>query len=144
MKKHILTLVTTLFLSTFAFAQNGTTKLEQLPNKAQQFVKTYFNDYKISYIITDQELIDTDYKIRFDNDIEIEFNSKGEWTDISGNNNCLPTEFILTEINNYIKTYHKEMCITDIEKDFNRIKVELNNNLEIEFNSKGKFISYDD
>ena len=39
---------------------------------------------------------------------------------------------------------HQGMCITDVEKEFNRIKVELNDNIEIEFNSKGKLISYDD
>jgi hypothetical protein len=36
------------------------------------------------------------------------------------------------------------LCITDIEREFNRITIELNDNLEIEFNSKGKFVSYDD
>ena len=36
------------------------------------------------------------------------------------------------------------MCITDVEREFNRIKIELDNNLEIEFNNKGKLISYDD
>ena len=36
------------------------------------------------------------------------------------------------------------MCITDIEKDFNRFTIELNDYLEIEFNSKGKLVSYDD
>lgn len=144
MKKHILTLAAILFLSIATFAQNGMTKLEQLPAQAQEFVKTYFSDYKVSYVFADKEFVDTDYKVRFEDGTEIEFNAKGEWTDVSSKNKCIPTGFILKEISDYIETHHKDMCITDIEKEFKRFTVELNDSLEIEFNSKGKLVSYDD
>ncbi len=144
MKKRILTLATFLLLGSCLFAQNGMTTFEQLPAKAQEFVKTYFNDYKIAYIFSDKEITDVDYKIRFEDGTEIEFNAKGEWTDVSSKQKCIPTGFILTEITNYVEMYHKEGCITDIEREFNRITIEINDSLEIEFNSKGKLISYDD
>lgn len=144
MKKNILTLVLAISLSVSAFAQNGMTKFEQLPTTAQEFVKTYFKDYNIQYIFSDKEFADVDYKLRFEDGTEIEFNAKGEWTDVSGNKNCIPTAFILPEITNYVEMYHKDLCITDIEKDFYRIKIELNDSLEIEFTSKGKLVSYDD
>ena len=144
MKKQILTLATILLLSFTTFAQNGMKNIQQLPQKAQEFVKTHFNDYKVAYVLTDKELADIDYKVRFEDGTEIEFNAKGDWTDVSGKQNCIPTGFILKEITNYVNTYHNDLCITDIEREFNRITVELSNNLEIEFNSKGKLISYDD
>lgn len=144
MKKHILTLAFALFLSISAFAQNGMTQLNQLPATAQEFVKTYFSDYKIQHIFSDKEFADVDYKIRFEDGTEIEFNAKGEWTDVSSKQKCIPTGFILKEITDYVEMNHKDMCITDIEREFNRITIELNDNLEIEFNSKGKLISYDD
>ena len=144
MKKNILTLVLAIFLSVNGFAQNGMTTLGQRPVKAQEFVKTYFSNYTIQYIFSDREFADIDYKIRFEDGTEIEFNAKGDWTDVSGKKKCIPTAFILTEITNYVETYHKDLCITDIEREFNRITIELSNNLEIEFNSKGKLISYDD
>ena len=144
MKKQILTLATILLLGFTTFAQNGMKNIQQLPQKAQEFVKTYFNDYKVAYVLTDKELADIDYKIRFEDGTEIEFNAKGDWTDVSGKQNCIPTGFILKEITNYVNTYHNDLCITDIEREFSRITVELSNNLEIEFNSKGKLISYDD
>ena len=144
MKKQILTLATILLLGFTTFAQNGMKNIQQLPQKAQEFVKTHFNDYKVAYVLTDKELADIDYKIRFEDCTEIEFNAKGDWTDVSGKQNCIPTGFILKEITNYVNTYHNDLCITDIEREFNRITVELSNNLEIEFNSKGKLISYDD
>lgn len=144
MKKHILTLAVTLFLSITTFAQNGLTKLEQLPAKAQEFVKTYFNDYNVTYVFSDKEFADVDYKVRFEDGTEIEFNAKGDWTDVSSKNKCIPTGFILKEITDYVEMNHKGMCITDVEREFNRITIELNDNLEIEFNSKGKLVSYDD
>ena len=131
MKKNILTLVLAIFLGTSAFAQNGMTTLEQLPATAQEFVKTYFSDYTIQYIFSDREFADVDYKVRFEDGTEIEFNAKGDWTDVSGKQNCIPTGFILKEITNYVNTYHNDLCITDIEREFNRITVELSNNLEI-------------
>lgn len=144
MKKNILALSIILLFGANVFAQNGMTKLEQLPAKAQEFVKTYFSDYKVTYVFADREFADTEYKIRFENGTEIDFNAKGEWTDVSSKNNCIPTAFILKEITDYVEMNHQGMCITDVEREFNRIKVELNDNLEIEFNSKGKLISYDD
>lgn len=144
MKKNILTLVLAIFLGTSAFAQNGMTTLEQLPATAQEFVKTYFQDYKVQYVFSDREFADVDYKVRFEDGTEIEFNAKGDWTNVSSKQKCIPTGFILAEITNYVAAYHKDMCITDIEREFNRITIELNDTLEIEFNSKGKLISYDD
>ncbi len=144
MKKNILTLAIILLFGANVFAQNGMTKLEQLPAKAQEFVKAYFSDYKVLYVFADREFADTEYKIRFENGTEIDFNAKGEWTDVSSKNNCIPTAFILKEITDYVEMNHQGMCITDVEKEFNRIKVELNDNIEIEFNSRGKLISYDD
>ena len=143
MKKNILALALIIFLSVNAFAQNGMAKFEQLPATAQEFVKTYFKDYNIQYIFCDKEFADVDYKIRFEDGTEIEFNAKGEWTDISSKQKCIPTAFILKEITDYVETYHKDMCITDIEREFNRITIELNDTLDIEFNSKGTLISYD-
>lgn len=144
MKKHILTFAAVLFFSLTSVAQNGMTQLNQLPATAQEFVKTYFSDYKIQYIFSDKEFADVDYKIRFEDGTEIEFNAKGEWTDVSSKQQCIPTGFIIKEITNYVETYHKDMCITDVEREFNRITIELNDNLELEFNSKGKLLSYDD
>ena len=144
MKKNILALAIILLFGANVFAQNGMTKLEQLPAKAQEFVKTYFSDYKVTYVFADREFADTEYKIRFENGTEIDFNAKGEWTDISSKNDCIPTAFILEEITDYVEMNHQGMCITDVEREFNRIKIELNDSLEIEFNSKGKLISYDD
>ena len=144
MKKQILTLATILLLGINAFAQNGTTDIQQLPTKSQEFIKTYFQDYKVSYVLADKEFADVDYKIRFEDGTEIEFNARGEWTDVKGKQNCIPTGFIIKEITDYVNAYHKDACITEIEKEFNRITIELNNRLELEFNSKGKLISYDD
>ena len=144
MKNRFLALVTILFLGVTAFAQEKISQFEQLPANSQEFIKTYFKDFKISYVLSDKEITDIDYKVRFEDGTEIEFNAKGDWTDVSSKQTCIPTGFILKEIVDFVNTNHNGMCITDIEREFNRITIELNNSLEIEFNNKGKLISYDD
>ena len=83
MRKNFLTLVL-LLIGTFAFAQNGMTKFEQLPANSQEFVNTYFKDYKVMYVFMEKEFADTEYKLRFEDGTEIEFNAKGEWKNVSG------------------------------------------------------------
>lgn len=144
MKKNILTLAIILLFGANIFAQNGTDKLAVLPQTAQEFVKTYFNDHAVSYVFSEKDLGVAEYKVRFENGTEIDFNYKGDWTEVSSKGNCIPTGFILREITDFVGANHKDMCITDIEREFNRFKVELNDHLEIEFNSKGKLVSYDD
>lgn len=144
MKKHILTLVAVVLFSLISCAKSNLTQFDQLPAKAQEFVKSYFSDYKIQHIFNDKEFADVEYKVRFVDGIEIEFNAKGEWTSVSSRNQCIPTDFILKEITDYVEKNHKGMCITDVEREFNRITIELDDTLEIEFNNKGKLISYDD
>ena len=129
---------------TIACEDNTSEKYTELKENVKNSVNNYFKDYTIQYIFCDKEFADVDYKIRFEDGTEIEFNAKGDWTDVSGKKKCIPTAFILAEITNYVEMYHKDLCITDVEKEFNRITIELNNNLELEFNSKGKLISYDD
>lgn len=144
MRKHILTLVTLLFLSFTALAQSGMPTFDQLPANAQEFVNTYFKDHQVKYVFVDKEFAETEYKVRFENGTEIEFNGRGEWKEVSGNKNCIPTAYILKEVTDYVSANFNNMCITSVEKEFKRIKIELDDDLEVEFNDKGKFISFDD
>ena len=104
----------------------------------------HLGKFVFHFLGLDKEFADVDYKVCFEDGTEIEFNAKGDWTDVSGKRNCIPTGFILKEITDYVEVNHKDLCITDIEREFNRITIELNDHLEIEFNNKGKLISYDD
>lgn len=65
-----------------ANAQKTTITKAALPTNAQTFLKTHFPKQEPSYIIKDKEVFSTDYKVQFKNNIEVEFDEKGNWEEV--------------------------------------------------------------
>jgi len=147
MKTHItlgLSLVAGLFFSLSANAQKTTITLTELPAKAQTFLKKHFGTENPTYIIKDKETFSTDYKVQFANKIEVEFDGNGDWEEIDGHHNAIPTSVIPATIASYVKTNFKEAQVTSLDKGRWGYEVNLNNGFELEFDSNGKFIRIDD
>jgi len=117
---------------------------EQLPQKAQQFIKQHFSNLQISIAKQDMDLTDKNYDVIFVNGDKIEFNSNGEWTNIDCKYGNVPDSAIPSEILNYVKTYHKDLTIIKIEKDRRNYEVKLKNKIELIFDYKYNFVKYDD
>ena len=77
---------------------------EDLPIKAKTFVRTYFSHYAIRFVKIDMTMTRTDYTVQFENGTKIEFNSNGDWDEVSSPSDCLPSDFlnnmIVTHLNN--------------------------------------------
>lgn len=56
--------------------------VEQLPEAAQTYIKENMGDAKVLYVKKERKNLRTWYEVRFDNQIELEFNDKGEIYDI--------------------------------------------------------------
>ncbi|CEN37970.1 PepSY-like domain-containing protein [Capnocytophaga cynodegmi] len=127
-------------------AQESVVTQNELPQEAQSFIKKHFSQYTLDYIILDKEYFSSDdYTVRFSEGLKIEFNEKGEWTEIDGNYNEIPTEFISKNITSYVKAKFANTRIVKIEKGFfGTQEVKLSNGLELEFDSKGNFKRVDD
>ncbi|GIM53793.1 PepSY-like domain-containing protein [Capnocytophaga cynodegmi] len=127
-------------------AQESVVTQNELPQEAQSFIKKHFSQYTLDYIILDKEYFSSDdYTVRFSEGLKIEFNEKGEWTEIDGNYTEIPTEFISKNITSYVKAKFANTRIVKIEKGFfGTQEVKLSNGLELEFDSKGNFKRVDD
>lgn len=127
-------------------AQESVVTQNELPQEAQSFIKKHFSQYTLDYIILDKEYFSSDdYTVRFSEGLKIEFNEKGEWTEIDGNYTEIPTEFISKNITSYVKAKFANTRIVKIEKGFfGTQEVKLSNGLELEFDSKGYFKRVDD
>jgi hypothetical protein len=77
-----------------ANAQKTVIKKEALPGNAQTFLKTHFGSKKPSYILEDKEILSTEYKVQFDNKIEIEFDKKGNWKEVDAKTGKVPKSII--------------------------------------------------
>ena len=124
-------------------AQKTVIKKEALPANAQTFLKTHFGSKKPSYILEDKEILSTEYKVQFDNKIEIEFDKKGNWKEVDAKIGKVPKSIIPKKIASYIKANFPKEDVTKIEIETSGYETKLTNGLELKFNMKGDFIKID-
>lgn len=147
MKKLILSAVLLLATGTAVMAATNDDRavtLEQLPQKAQQFIKTHFAQSKLSYAQQDTDLFDGDYEVTFTDGAKIEFSKKGEWKDVECKATEVPQAIIPPLVSKFVKQSHPEQKITKIDRDSHDYEIKLSNGLELKFNLKGQFLGYDD
>ncbi len=144
--KKALILFTTLFLCMGAQAEKyqRIISFEALPAKAQEFVLAYFHDDSIRFIRMENEVTKTEYTVRFENGMEIEFNGSGDWTEVESHSACLPDGFLHEGILRFLDENHGSYCLHEVAKGRHKIEVELSDGTELIFNKSGEFLRYDD
>ncbi|QIK59544.1 hypothetical protein G7050_06750 [Dysgonomonas sp. HDW5A] len=116
---------------------------QELPNKAQTFLKTYFPSLQTSYVIQDKGFFSTEYEVTLEDGTQLEFDENGDWKGVDGQHRSIPTAFIPAKIIKYVKAKFPNMTISKIEKDSRKYDIELNGDLDLEFNLKGDFLRMD-
>jgi len=134
------------FLATFScLSQKTPITKEELPKVAQNFISDNFSDYNLDYIIKKEKFTTIEYEVRFREQLEIEFDAQGNWTEVDGRKTAISTTFIPKKIRDYVAKKFPNTPISKIEKEkFGRIEVELLNSIELVFNSDGDFLRIDD
>jgi len=102
-------------------------------------LKQHFSQ-KVPLIITADR---DDYKIRYQSGETVEFDKKGNWTDIECESSQVPVELIPAEIKANVKASFPGATITKLERDRRGYSIEMNNGLELEFNKKFKVVEVD-
>ena len=131
-------------LGTSVFAQDQIVTFNQLPTKGQNFISKYFQKGQVSTVVLDNDYISKDYDVVLTNGTKIEFDGKGNWKEVDGKRNAIPTTFIPQSILNYVNKSFPNTKIIKIEKNRFSYDVELTNGLDLEFDSKGNFVRIDD
>ena len=117
---------------------------QQLPAKAQSFIRQYFPERKIALSKKERELSGTTYDVIFSNGDKIEFFGNGDWKEIQCKTTLVPEALIPAPILDYVKTNYPEAGITQIECKKRGYEISLTNRLEIEFNKQFVVIDIDD
>ena len=136
-------LIAGLMFGLSANAQKTVIKKEALPANAQAFLKTHFGSKKPSYILEGKEILSTEYKVQYDNKIEIEFDKKGNWKEVDGKSAKIPSSIIPKKIASYVKDNFRKEKITKIEIGTSGYETKLTNGLELKFSLKGDFTKID-
>lgn len=144
MKKTLLALSLLLTIGIAACADNDKPiEVSQLPSTAQTTLKSYFSDRKVALAKEESDLLDKNYDVIFTNGDKVEFNSKGEWTEVQCKQSSVPSALVPSQISTYVKTNYPNMKIVEIERDSKEYEVKLSNGIELTFNKKYKLIDID-
>lgn len=131
--------IVALFTSQTTLAKDVIITKSELPKKAITFMDSHFKGQTIQMVEKDTDFLSVSYKVTFSDQIEIEFDQAGDWEEVDGNKNALPTTFILEPIVTYVATNYQGAQIVKIEKESRIYEVKLNNGLELEFSKSGEF-----
>ena len=149
MKKLGLVLVMSLlFSSLFASCDKDDdvrVGFEETPTVLQDFVKTHFSGVNIRYVEKDYQ----GYDVKLKNNIDLDFNLQGEWTEVDVNKGIMPQSVISLlpeKISSYLAEKHAGRNIESISIKTYGYKIDLIGNTDIEliFNKEGDFQQYDD
>ena len=127
------------------FADEITTDITKLPQAAQEFAAKAFPNAKIVGIEIDTSLVKpTKYDATLSDGSKIEFDSKGNWTDIESKFTGVPQALLTKEIAAYLDANYKGQKVKAISKERYGWEVDLVNGLELKFSAAGQLIEIDD
>lgn len=147
MKKILSLLVMAIVAIQFSFAGDVVTKdMNQLPLPARNFINRHFTKPQVSHIKIDKEMMEsTKYEVLLMDGSEIEFDSKGNWEEVSARKgHKVPDSVIPSFAVTYLKEHQFTEPVTKVERDRKGYEVELSTGISFKFNNKGKFLKADD
>lgn len=144
-KVSIMALVCLFTMSVNAVAsKDKPINVSQLPQAAQQILKTDFPKMKVALAKMETGLFDTSYDVIFTNGDKVEFDRNGNWTELNCSHTEVPARFVPSEISSYVKKNYASAKILEIEKSRSDYEVKLGNGMELTFNKKFQVVDIDD
>lgn len=143
--KKIFAIVAALTFSLAACADNDRLiSLSELPAQAQTFLRKYFNIADVAYIERERDGFHYDYSIYLNNATEIDFDHQGHLQSVDCKRNPVPQGIVPELITSFVTLHHPDQFIVEYVIEYRQQNVELNNGLELVFDSEGHFIRIDD
>ncbi len=151
MRKVTVILAATIIAATAAIAASFEIRdnekpiqFNELPAAAQHFVKQHFAKEEVSYTIKDNGVVWDEYTVVFQSGVKLEFDDKGEWTEVECRYSEVPSAIVPKEISDYVKKHNPSAKIIEIKRDHNEWDVKLTGGLELTFNKSFKLTEFDD
>lgn len=117
----------------------------ELPEVSRTLIETNFSGVTANHVVK-KNATDADgtlYETWLSNNFEIDFDASGNWTEIDGNMQQVPSALIPEAILNYIQTNYGSFFIQGIDKEPYGYQVEISNDVDLKFNADGTFIAVD-
>ena len=139
-----------LFVCLFALSLNvsaGNDKpiqVTEMPKVAQQFIKNHFANLSVAMAKMETEFMSKSYDVIFTNGDKVEFDKKGNWTNVDCEHTQVPQAVIPMAIQKYLAKNYPDAYVLKIElTDRKGYDVDLNNGFDIEFDKRFNVIEID-
>ena len=114
-----------------------------LPAKAQTLLNNHFNGQKVMLATIVSGVVSRSYDVVLQNGTKLEFDKKGNLTEINCKQGIVPALLIPQAIKNYLKDNYAGQSVKKIEMNKNEYEVELTNGLDLTFNKHFQLIDID-
>lgn len=114
-----------------------------LPAKAQTLLSNHFNNQKVMLATIETGVINKSYDVVLQNGTKLEFDKKGNLTEVDCKQDIVPAQLIPQAIRNYLKDNYAGQSVKKIEINKNEYEVELANGLDLTFNKHFQLIDID-
>ena len=114
-----------------------------LPTKAQTLLNNHFKGQKVMLATIESGVVSRSYDVVLQNGTKLEFDKKGNLTEIDCKQGTVPAQLIPQAIKNYVKDNYAGQSVKKFEIKRNEYEIELSNGLDLTFNKHFQLIDID-
>ena len=117
--------------------------VNELPAKAQTLLNKHFKGQKVMLATIESGVVSRSYDVVLRNGTKLEFDKKGNLTEIDCKQGIVPSQLIPQPIKNYLKENYPAQAVRKIELNKKEYEVELTNGIDLTFNKHFQLIDID-
>lgn len=117
--------------------------VNELPAKAQTLLSKHFKGQKVMLATIESGVVSRNYDVVLRNGTKLEFDKKGDLTEIDCKQGIVPSQLIPQPIKNYLKENYRGEAVRKIEWNKKEYEVELTNGIDLTFNKHFQLIDID-
>ena len=119
-------------------------QVDRMPKAAQQFIRNHFAEQSVAMAKMELDFMSKSYDVIFTNGDKVEFDKKGNWTNVDCEHTQVPQAVIPMAIQKYLAKNYPDAYVLKIElTDRKGYDVDLNNGFDIEFDKRFNVIEID-
>ena len=117
--------------------------VNELPAKAQTLLSKHFKGQKVMLTTIESGVVSRSYDVVLRNGTKLEFDKKGNLTEIDCKQGIVPSQLIPQPIKTYLKENYRGEAVRKIEWNKKEYEVELTNGIDLTFNKHFQLIDID-
>lgn len=114
--------------------------VNELPAKAQTLLSKHFKGQKVMLATIESGVVSRSYDVVLRNGTKLEFDKKGNLTEIDCKQGFVPSQLVPQPIKNYLKENYRGEAVRKIELNKKEYEVELTNGIDLTFNKHFQLI----